>query len=202
MKSLFVSTVAVAVAILAASPALAQRQRPGGGGGFGGPGMYIGAKAVQEELKLSEDDAKKITEELGKLGRDLKPEERTEKTAKILADNLKPDQLKRLNQIMWQRGGLGTAVNNTEVQAALKLDDKQKEKVKTIQDESAKARRELTQGGAGADNREKLQELRKKTAEDLNAVLTDDQKKTWKDLLGTEFKGEIPPPMRRPRTNQ
>jgi hypothetical protein len=199
MKSLYVPALAVAVAILAVSPALAQRQRGGGGGGLG---MYLGAKSVQEELKLSEDDAKKITEELGKLGRDLKPEERTEKTAKILADNLKPDQVKRLHQIMWQRGGLSSAVNNTDVQTALKLDDKQKEKVKVIEDDFAKARRELTQGGGGADNREKMQELRKKTNDDLNAVLTDDQKKAWKDLQGPEFKGEIPPPMRRPRTIQ
>ncbi len=196
MKTLYVSAMAVAVAIVAASPALAQRQRGGGG-----VAMYLNAKSVQEELKLSEDDAKKITDEIGKLDRDLKPEERREKTAKILSDNLKPDQIKRLNQIMWQRGGLGTALNNTEVQTALKLDDKQKEKVKTIQEDSAKARRELTQGGGGADNREKLQELRKKTAEDLNAVLTDDQKKAWKDLLGAEFKGEIAPP-RRPRNGQ
>jgi hypothetical protein len=179
---------------------MAQRQR-GGGGGFGGPGLYLNAKSVQEELKLSEDDAKKIGDELGKLGRDLKPEERAEKTAKILSDNLKPDQVKRLHQIMWQRGGLGTAVNNADVQTALKLDDKQKEKIKTIQEDSAKARRDLLQGGGGGDNREKMQELRKKTDEDLNAVLTDDQKKAWKDLLGAEFKGEIAPP-RRPRNGQ
>jgi hypothetical protein len=201
MKSLYVSALAIAVAILAVSPALAQRQR--GGGGFGGPGMYLNAKSVQEELKLSEDDAKKITDELGKLGRDLKPEERTEKTAKILSDNLKPDQLKRLNQIMWQRSGLSGAINNADVQTALKVDDKQKEKIKTIEEDFAKARRELFQGGGGGGgNREKMQELRKKADEDLNAVLTDDQKKTWKDLLGTEFKGEIPPPMRRPRNIQ
>jgi hypothetical protein len=199
MKSLYVSALAIAVAILAVSPALAQRQR-GGGGGLG---MYLNAKSVQEELKLSEDDAKKITDELGKLGRDLKPEERAEKTAKILSDNLKPDQLKRLNQIMWQRGGLSGAINNADVQTALKVDDKQKEKIKTIEEDFAKARRELFQGGGGGGgNREKMQELRKKADEDLNAVLTDDQKKAWKDLLGTEFKGEIPPPMRRPRNIQ
>jgi hypothetical protein len=188
MKTLQWSVLAVALGILAASPALAQRQRGPGGGGTA---MYVGAKSVQEELKLSEDDAKKITDELGKMGSDLKPEERAEKTAKILSDNLKPEQLKRLHQIMWQREGLGRAINNAEVQTALKLDDKQKEKVKAIEEESAKARRELFQGGGGANNREKLQELRKKTEEDLNAVLTDDQKKAWKDLLGTEFKGEI-----------
>jgi len=191
MKTLHLSALALTVAVLAVSPALAQRPPRGGGGG--GASMYIGAKSVQEELKLSEDDAKKITDELGKLGRDLKPEERAEKSAKILSDSLKPDQLKRLNQIMWQKGGIAIALNNTEVLTALKLDDKQKEKVKSIQDESAKARRELTTGGGGggAANREKIMELRKKTEEDLNAVLSDDQKKAYKDLLGAEFKGEV-----------
>jgi hypothetical protein len=198
MKTLHLSALALTVAILAVSPAMAQRQRGGGGGGAS---MYLGAKSVQEELKLSEDDAKKITEELGKLGRDLKPEERAEKSAKILSDNLKPEQIKRLHQIMWQKGGIGVALNNSEVLTALKLDDKQKEKVKTIEDESAKARRELFQGGGGAGNREKMQELRKKTEEDLNAVLSDDQKKAYKELLGAEFKGEIGGG-RRPRNPQ
>src|SRR5262249_45285188 len=105
----------------------------------------------------------------------------------------KPEQLKRLNQIMWQRSGIARAINNSEVQTALKLDDKQKEKIKTIEDENQKATRELFQGGGGRGNanREKMQELRKKAEEDINAVLTDDQKKAYKDLLGEEFKGEI-----------
>jgi Spy/CpxP family protein refolding chaperone len=80
------------------------------------------------------------------------------------------------------------------VQTALKLDDKQKEKFKNIEDENQKAMRELFQGGGGGRgnaNREKMQELRKKAEEDINAVLTDDQKKAFKDLLGDEFKGEI-----------
>ena len=47
-------------------------------------------------------------------------------------------------------------------------------------------------GRPSADNREKIQELRKKSNEDITAVLTDEQKKAWQDLLGPEFKGEIP----------
>jgi len=159
--------------------------------------MYMNAKSVQEELKISEDDAKKITAALTakmtELGRDAKPEERTEATAKILADGLKPDQIKRLHQIMWQKGSIGQALGNSEVKAALKLDEKQLEKVKSIQDDARKARTDL---GRQADPA-KMAELRKKETEDITAVLTDDQKKAWKDLLGPEFKGEIPAPGRR-----
>jgi hypothetical protein len=156
--------------------------------------MYLAAKSVQEELKLSEDDAKKITDALGGIDRMATREERAEKTKKILADNLKPEQIKRLYQIIWQRGGITSALGNADVQAALKLDDPQKEKIKTISDDSQKAIRDL--GRPSADNREKLAELRKKANDDITAVLTDDQKKAWKELVGTEFKGEIPRPGR------
>jgi hypothetical protein len=106
MRNRLLSTLALAGVLLAASPAFAQRQPGGRGGGMGGPTMYLSAKSVQEELKLTEDDAKKLTDELGKLDRNLSPEERREKTNKILTDGLKPEQLKRLNQIMWQRSGI------------------------------------------------------------------------------------------------
>jgi hypothetical protein len=163
-----------------------QRQRRGGGGG---PAMYVAAKSVQEELKLSEDDAKKITDALRGISRDATPQDRAEQTKKILADNLKEDQIKRLNQIMWQRQGISQAISNPDVQTALKLDDQQKEKLKSIREEAAKKRQEL--GQPNADNRAKFTELRQKTNDDINALLTEDQKKAWKELQGPEFKGEI-----------
>jgi hypothetical protein len=194
VKTLSVFTVALVALALATSTTMAQ-QRQRGGGGFGGPGMYLAAKSVQDELKLSEDDAKKVGEALRGIDRQATPEERAEKTKKILADNLKDDQIKRLNQIMWQRGGLSTALRSAEVQTGLKLDDAQKDKIKGIQDDSRKQITDL--GRPSADNRDKIAEIRKKETESITAVLNDDQKKAWKDLQGEEFKGEIPPPMRR-----
>jgi hypothetical protein len=157
--------------------------------------MYLNAKSVQDELKISADDAKKITDALGGIDRQATREERAEKTKKILADNLKEDQVKRLNQIMWQKGGLARALGNMDVQAAVKLDDKQKDQIKTIQDATQKALQDL---GRPSDDaaRAKITELRKKGDDDITAVLTDNQKKAWKDLCGPEFKGEIPPPGR------
>jgi aspartate oxidase len=175
---------------LAVSATQAQQR----GGGRGGAGMYLAAKSVQEELKISEDDAKKITDALRAIDRQATPEERAEKTKKIMTDNLKEDQIKRLNQIMWQREGVGRAIGNPDVQAALKLDDKQKDQIKTIREDAQKKRTDL--GRPSADNRDKLTELRKKESDDITAVLTEDQKKAWKDLLGEEFKGEIGRPGR------
>jgi hypothetical protein len=189
VKTVSLFTVALVALALATTTTLAQQQRQRGGGG--GPGMYLGAPSVQEELKLSADDAKKVTDALGGIDRQATPEERAEKTKKILADNLKDDQIKRLNQIMWQKGGLGRALGNADVQTALKLDDKQKEQIKTIQEDSRKKISDLGRPSNQAD-RDKVTEIRKKTDEDLSAVLTDDQKKAWKDLQGPEFKGEIP----------
>jgi hypothetical protein len=154
--------------------------------------MYLNAKSVQDELKISADDAKKITDALAGIDRNLSREERADKTKKILADNLKEDQVKRLNQIMWQRGGIARALGNADVQTVLKLDDKQKEQVKSIRDDEQQKLRDL--GRPSADNRDKIQEVRKKADTDITALLTDEQKKAWKDLQGPEFKGDIPPP--------
>jgi hypothetical protein len=218
--------VAVGLIFLVTSPILAQG---GQGRGQRGQGMrggqvftaYLNAESVQTELKLSADDAKKTVDELGKLEQSLSPQERIDKSIKIVESNLKPDQTKRLKQIVWQKAGISTALNFSEVQAALKLDDKQKEKVKTIQEDTQKKVTELLggaggAGGAGARRNRgaggaggarggqaftQVQEARKKADDDITATLTDDQKKAWKEVVGAEFKGEIPIGGRRGRGN-
>jgi len=61
--------VALGVVVLVTTPALAQRG--GRGGGFGQGGQSIGTlaqnKSVQDEVKITEDQAKKITEAITKL---------------------------------------------------------------------------------------------------------------------------------------
>jgi hypothetical protein len=226
------------VAALAGSAA-AQRQ-PGGqgrggfGGGFGGGGVgfLIRSEAVQKELTMDKDQVDKATEAAKKVQdkhadeftklRDLPREEQTpkrqeltktvnEETLKAVSEVLKPEQVTRLKQIELQRAGFA-AFSRAEVQTALKLNDEQKEKVKTISDEANKQMRELFgqggqggrpqrgQGGAGGaggrgrgqggPNADKIATLRKETNEKLVAVLTDDQKATWKELTGKPF--ELP----------
>jgi hypothetical protein len=131
-----------------------------------------------------------------------------EETLKSVGEVLKPEQMTRLKQIELQRSSFA-AFTRPDVQEALKLTTEQKEKVKTISDEANKDIQALRgaggqgrgQGGAGGAgrgqgrggfgaNNEKVTALRKETNGKLVALLTDDQKKTWKGLTGDAF--EVP----------
>ena len=213
----------------------AEAQRGGGrfGGGFGG-GSLLDNQSVQKELKLTDDQIKKVKEvtqsvrekhreELDALRKQGPQADREkmqelfrtigEDTNKALADVLKPEQSKRYKEITLQQRG-AQAFNDEEVQKTLKLTDEQKEKIKTINEDAAKERRELfpprggaggAGGGAGRPNpaafeemRKKMEALNKETMEKVTAVLTDDQKKAWKDLVGAPFEIKFEPPQGRP----
>ena len=94
-----------------------------------------------------------------------------------------------------QRGG-AQAFRRAEIQKELGLKDDQIEKIKTISDDFTRQQRELTQGGGAQQNREKIATLRKETTDKIQAVLTEDQKKQWKDMTGEPFQ------VRRQRPNQ
>lgn len=202
MKRLMQITLAAAVVVMAASPALAQQQRQGGGRGFGGVGvmLLLGQESVQKELKLSDEQVKKI-QELGTKQReafqglrDLSQEERrtkmqelTKANDKAIGEILKPDQLKRARQIALQRQG-AAAVLNEEVAKTLNITDDQKQKIREIQ---TKSREELQGVGFDEDGRKKREEVRKQTNEKAMAVLTAEQKAKLKEMQGEPFTGEI-----------
>ncbi|HZT79304.1 MAG TPA: hypothetical protein VFA26_03730 [Gemmataceae bacterium] len=212
---------ALGVAALMCAPALAQQGRRGGGGFGGGASlsMLVQNKSVQDELKLDKDQVTKAEEAIKKVQEDLKDdyaklrggrrggggtnvsdEERTAARKKVsaaeekaLADTLKPDQMKRLQQIHRQQEGV-RVFQDEDVQQALKLTAEQKEKIKTINDDLAKERRELFQQGGGGGRRggnpetiNKLQALNKDAMTSAQKVLNDDQKKTFKELTGEPF---------------
>ena len=214
------------LALALAVPALAQQQRQRGqrgqfgGRGQGGVGMLAENESVQKELNIDKDQADKVKEAVDKVRdshkddfaklQDLGQDERraksqelnrtvSEETLKALADVLKPEQLNRLKQIELQQAG-DRAFTRPDVQKALNLTDDQKEQIKTITEDAAKQRRELVQGGNAQGSRDKLTSLRKETLEKVQAVLTDDQKKTWKDLTGEPFQ-LTRGPRRRPAAN-
>lgn len=212
---------AVAFGVLAlagsGSTALAQGGR-GFGGGMGGGAMLLSNKGVQKELKLSEEQIGKadaFTKEQGEKMRekfqglqDLDQGERREKmqaimkestetTNKFLKDTLSADQAKRFQQISLQQRGY-TAFTDTEIQSKLKFSDEQKDKVKQINEDAMKAMQDARQE-AGNDfqaMREKMTELRKETMSKVNGVLTDDQKKTWKEMTGEPFEVKFEAPRR------
>jgi hypothetical protein len=210
-----------------AAPALAQQQRQRGqrgqfgGRGQGGIGMLATNESVQKELNVDKDQADKIKEAVDKVRdshkddfaklQDLSQDDRRTKsqelnqtvsaeTLKALDDVLKPEQIKRLKQIELQQAG-ERAFTRPDVQTALKLTDDEKDQIKTITEDAAKQRRELFQGGNAQGSRDKMTALRKETMEKVQAVLTDDQKKTWKDLTGDAFE-LVRAQRRRSATNQ
>src|SRR2546421_597136 len=97
-------------------------------------------------------------------------------------------------------GGLGM-LRMTEVQTELKLTDDQKTKIQEIISAQQAEMRSTFQGGGGGGDRaamrEKMLAMRKQTEDKIAALLTDDQKKTWKEMLGAPFAFPTGPPAAR-----
>src|SRR5437867_801535 len=140
MRKMMWVALVVAVAVVAA-PAIGQqqkKQRGQGRGGFGGGGslFLLAAKSVQEDLKLSADQAKEV-EELSAKQRDsfqglqdLSREERAQKMQENAKKNqeaidklLKPEQQKRLKQLSLQASGPMGLANNEDAAKAIGLTD-------------------------------------------------------------------------------
>jgi Spy/CpxP family protein refolding chaperone len=204
MRGLCKVSLALGLAVLVASPAMAQG---GPGGRGGGLGMLLTNKSVQEELKLDKAQEEKLTAAFEKFREDNKDdfaklrdrntsrEDREavmkkvgEGSKKIAADVLKPEQMKRLKQIQVQQEGV-RAFANPEVEKDLKLTDKQKDELKTIAEDLQKQQREIFQnaGGNREEARKKMTDLRKEKMDAALKVLTDEQKKTYKELTGAHF---------------
>lgn len=226
MRMLCRAILAVTVVALVVNLAPAQQRQGRGRGGFGGLGQLFNTKEVQKELNLSDDQidkAKKIAQEVQtkhqedfqKL-QDVPMEERfgkmmeiagqvREETLKELGDVLKPEQTKRLKQLIVQQqvnspfGGGPRAFLSPDIEKGLKLTDKQKEDIKTMADDYQKQVREMFQGGGGGgfneETRKKMEDMRKEAMDNVMKVLDDKQKETWKEMTGEPFK--FPPPMRR-----
>ncbi len=205
------------VGLLAVPAVLAQRGGFGRGGfGFGRGGMVIDAstllanKSVQAELKLS-DDQKKDLKEINKArallraareddDKDAAKEAQAslEKATKKLKESLTSAQSKRLLQIEVQlavKRNNAKIFENTEVQKALKLTDKQKKLVKTTFSEMEKDLRELREEAKSDPKKfrevfQKQREMSKEAFTTITKSFDDDQKKAWKDLPGEEFEGK------------
>ncbi len=198
MRVLFRLVSLATVVALSSSAALAQGQFRFGAGDF-----LLGQESVQKELKLSEEQIKKVEDlsasmrEKFKEALGLEGDERRTKWEEIRKENekaveiLKPEQSKHLKQISYQQQGAG-AFANAEVVEALKLTNEQKQEVEKINHESRFAQmRELIKGAADEEDRKKIEELRKDASEKVVKLLSDEQKAKWKDLQGEPFKGEL-----------
>jgi len=212
MRTLSRTFVALGLVALMAGPALAQQGRGGGrgfGGGGGGAAMLLGNASVQQELKLEADQIEKAKGVADKARekfmasreslQSLEPEERTKKmgeltkevneeTHKSVKEFLKPEQVKRLYQITHQVQG-ASAFTDEHVQKHLKLTDAQKSEIEGIARDSQQQMRTIFQESQG--DREgamaKITELRKETLTKIEGKLTDEQKASYKEMLGTPF---------------
>ena len=113
-----------------------------------------------------------------------------EKLAKHLKEVLQPEQLKRLRQVTLQQEG-SFALGQDDVRKELKITQEQMKKfmavVQELQKKVEALVKEAQSGGNPEEIRPKIEKLRKDHAKKLEAVLTDAQKKQWKELLGPPF---------------
>lgn len=202
-----VFTLLIALAACAADGASGQEPGRFFGGG-GGEALLLTQASVQKELKLNDDQTKRVTELVEKQRegfqglRDLSREERREKmeaqrkaSQTAVAEILNAEQQSRLKQISLQQRG-AWAIEDPEVASVLGLSAEQKDKIAEIREDVFDELRDLREQGGGEGAREKFAELRKSGGERVEAVLSTDQQKKWKELQGPEFKGEIRWPRR------
>jgi hypothetical protein len=206
--------VALGVVAFLAAPAMAQQGR-GGGRGFGSPAFLLGNASVQQELKLDAGQLEKAKEVAAKARekftaareslQSLEGEERAKKqhelttevnteTHKAVKEFMKPEQVKRLYQITHQVQG-AQAFADEHVQKHLKLTDAQKSDIEGILKASAQEGskiREETQGDREA-MMAKMTELRKDTLAKAESKLTEEQKTSYKELLGAPFEIKFEP---------
>jgi hypothetical protein len=165
--------------------------------------ILLRQKSVQEELKVTPELAKKVTEftdgeyeawqaalKLGDSEREQKLKELEKKNEGFLADNLSEEQRKRLHQIALQVTGL-MQLNKPEVAKALELTEEQQQKFKEMQKEAAKEYQEILEAKGTPGQNEKLAKLRAEIDKKVMAVLTEQQKEKAKEFVGEPFKGEI-----------
>jgi hypothetical protein len=214
MRTMSKTIVALGVVAFLAAPALAQQGR-GGGGRFGGAAMLLSNASVQQELKLDAGQIEKAKavaekardkfmaardslqnlqgEERAKKQRELASEVNSE-THKAVKEFMKPEQVKRLYQITHQQQG-PFAFTDEHVQKHLKLTDAQKSDIEGIVQASGQEMRKIFQ--ENQDDRQaamaKVTELRKETLAKVESKLTDEQKASYKEMLGAPFEVKYEP---------
>ena len=166
--------------------------------------------AVQEELKLTAEQKEKVEEQLREQLPDImqffqsldgvKGEEREkklqafrqkaqEKLTAVLKATLKEDQSKRLHQLgLQQEGAFALFHGGPEIAKDLKITDEQRKQfmavVQDMQKKIAPLIKEAQSGGDPQEIRPKAMKIRKEHEGKIEALLTDAQKKQWKEMLG------------------
>jgi hypothetical protein len=161
---------------------------------------------VQEELKLTKEQKEKLEQQLRELLPDamqflqkingLKPGEREkelgafrpkarEKMAAVQKETLNEDQRTRLRQLEMQREGL---FGDGEIWKELEVTNEQRAQflaaIMPMQKKIMALLEEVQKGGKADEIRPKILKIRQDLQVQLEALLTDAQKKRWKEMLG------------------
>jgi len=202
------------VMALLATDVIAQGGRRGGGFRMGGglAGMLGENEKLQEELKLEDEqieeikkfaeDQRSIMQEKIQEARDsgdrqgmreMFGEMRTSMAkaeAETMAKVLNDDQLKRYNQLSFQRKGVN-ALTEEAVAEKIGLSDDDKKAIQDAIDANNEKMREELQAMRDSGDRGAMRELMSEMREDLTkeimGLLDDDQKKKLADLKGEAF---------------
>jgi len=195
---------------LLASPAWAQGRGASGGGAAG----FLMAPNVQKDLNLTDAQVKKVQETLGEIRksheadysalRDASADVRLVKMATLnetVSDEVKKalsfsaEQSKRFDQISLQAHGLQAFANPT-VGEKLKLTNDQKSKIREIVEATRSSFAGASNKDASEQERTDARNKRAATQKENNAkvqaLLSDDQKKAWKELTGEPIEIQYP----------
>ena len=175
-----------------------------------GPFIVLHDKA-QVELKLSDKQKEQLLEKVSdhlpeimqgfEKIKDAKPAERAklmhehrqkwhEKLTAVLKDVLDAKQQERLGQLGLQQEGLFAALGENKALKKLKITVEQRKQVMgVIQDMQKKIQPLIkeAQGGKGEEIWPKMMKIRKEHEAKIEALLTDAQKKQWKEMIGKPF---------------
>jgi hypothetical protein len=171
-----------------------------------GSSFLVFRDKVQEELKLTKEQKDMLEQHLRELLPDamlffqkiegLKPEEREkelrayrpkaqEKMAAVRKETLNEGQRTRLRQMELQREGL---FGDGEIWKDLQVTDEQRKQfvavIQRMQKKIEPLLEEARKGGKPDEIRPKVMKMREDLEGKLEALLTDAQKKQWKEMLG------------------
>lgn len=168
-------------------------------------GPVLSIPEVQKELKLSDEQLSKLKDALGKVIEKYKDdsaklqrmstEEQQKKLREInmegdkaVAGVLDARQLKRFRQIEWQMQRIG-ALGDPNLQKELKLSDEQKKKLEDIFNDAGKKGQELAKnpGATREEVQRKYEAFLKDVEAKANGVLSEEQKKNFKEVMGPPF---------------
>ena len=174
-----------------------------------GPPFLVFRDKVQEELRLSDVQKKKLEKRLQDTHQDTmqlfqrladkEPEEREkelhayrekaqENLTGFLQGLLQEEQSKQLRQVMLQRDRLFALLGNPEITKELEITDKQRHQFVEVAQEFQKKfeplMKEAQKGGNPQEIGPKIRKIRKEQEERIEALLSDAQKKRWKKMLG------------------